>query len=91
MFSFVGTVLLWGSIVGMFLGLGSEGPNCTAVPNLSAIRREYKDRDDAIRIAYENGAYSYQQIIKEFEVHFTTIGRIVHQPKKRVSVIPGRR
>jgi putative transposase len=62
-----------------------------AVPKLSAIRREYKNRDDAIRIAYESGAYSYQQIAKEFEVHFTTVGRIVRQPKKRVSVIPGRR
>lgn len=62
-----------------------------AVPKLSAIRREYKNRDDAIRVAYESGAYSYQQIAKEFEVHFTTVGRIVRQPKKRVSVIPGRR
>ncbi|HTF62680.1 MAG TPA: hypothetical protein VK638_08210 [Edaphobacter sp.] len=62
-----------------------------AVPKLSAIRREYKNRDDAIRVTYESGAYSYQQIAKEFEVHFTTVGRIVRQPKKRVSVILGRR
>jgi len=93
LFSVVGTVLLGtgGSIGGTFLGPGSEGPNCTAAPNLSAIRREYKNRDHAIRVAYKSGAYSYQQIAKEFEVHFTTVGRIVRQPKKRVSVITGRR
>ncbi len=30
-------------------------------------------------------AYSYQQIAREFGVHFTTVGRIVRQPMKRVS------
>ena len=54
-------------------------------PKLSAIRRQHKNRDDAIRAAYETGAYSYQQIAKEFGVHFTTVGRIVRQPMKRVS------
>jgi len=48
-----------------------------AAPKLSAIRRRYKNRDDAIGAAYETGAYSYQQIGKEFGVHFTTVGRIV--------------
>ncbi len=48
-------------------------------PKLSAVRRQYKNRDDAIRAAYETGAYSYQQIGKEFGVHFTTVGRIVRQ------------
>ncbi len=48
-------------------------------PKLSAIRRQYKDRDDAIRAAYQSAAYSYQQIGKEFGVHFTTVGRIVRQ------------
>ena len=80
-----------GSIVGTFLRLGSEAGTVTAVPKLSAIRREYKNRDDAIRVAYESGAYSYQQIAKQFKVHFATVGRIVRQPKKRVSVITGRR
>ncbi|MGH6827210.1 class II aldolase/adducin family protein, partial [Methyloceanibacter sp.] len=81
----------WGAIVRTFLGLGSEGPICNGGKKFSAIRREYKNRDDAIRVAYESGAYGYQQIAKEFEVHFTTVGRIVRRPKKRVSVIPGRR
>ena len=48
-------------------------------PKLSAIRRQHKNRDQAIRAAYDTGAYSYQQIAKEFGVHFTTVGRIVRQ------------
>jgi len=54
-----------------------------AAPELSTIRRQHKNRDDAIRAAYETGTYSYQQIAKEFGVHFTTVGRIVRQPMKR--------
>ncbi len=60
-------------------------------PKISAIRREHKNRDDAIRAAYVTGSYSYQQIAKEFGVHFTTVGRIVHQSMKRVGVAGGRR
>ena len=79
-------------------GLAHAGQECsahkdlrpiTAVPNLTAIRREYNNRDDAIRIAYESGLYSYQQIAKEFEIQFTTVGRIVRQPTKRINVITG--
>jgi putative transposase len=51
-----------------------------AAPKLSTLRRQHKNRDDAIRLAYETGAYSYHQIAKEFGVHFTTVGRIVRQP-----------
>jgi len=57
---------------------------------LSAIRRQYKNRDDGIRAAYETGAYSYQQIAKDFGVHFTTVGRIVRQPVNRESAVRGR-
>ena len=63
-----------------FLGCNNGEP----APKLSAIRRQYKNRDDAMRAAYETGAYSYQQIAKEFGVHFTTVGRIVRQSMKRV-------
>ena len=35
-----------------------------AAPKLSTICRQHKNRDDAIRAAYETGAYSYQQIAK---------------------------
>ena len=48
-------------------------------PKLIALRRQYKNRDEGIRAAYQTGAYSYQQIGKEFGVHFTTVGRIVRQ------------
>jgi hypothetical protein len=48
-------------------------------PKLSAIRRQHKNRDEAIRAAYDTGAYSYQQIAKEFGVHFTSVGRSVRQ------------
>ena len=44
---------------------------------LSTIRRRYAERDEAIRAAYETGAYSYQAIAKHFGLHFTTVGRIV--------------
>ena len=45
-----------------------------------------RNRDDAIRVAYETGVYSYQQTVKEFSVGFTTEGRIV-----RCNVVTGRR
>jgi REP element-mobilizing transposase RayT len=61
-----------------------------AAPKLSVIRGRQKDRDDAIRAAYETGAYSYQQIAKEFGVHFTTVGRIVRQPVNQARA-PSRR
>lgn len=60
-------------------------------PKLSVIRRQHKNRDDAIRAAYDTRAYSYQQIAKEFGVHFTTVGRIVRQPMKRGNAARERR
>jgi hypothetical protein len=60
-------------------------------PKISAICRQHKNRDDGIRAVYETGSYSYQQIAKEFGVHFTTVGRIVRQSVKRVSGAGGRR
>jgi putative transposase len=62
-----------------------------AVPKLGAIRRQHKNRDEAIRAAYETGAYSYQQIAKEFGIHFTTVGRIVRQAMQPVRAARGRR
>ena len=60
-------------------------------PKLSAIRRQHKNRDQGIRAAYDTGAYSYQQIAKEFGVHFTTVGRIVRRAMKRGDAARGRR
>ena len=71
------------------LGEGDEDVNIPRVqqrgpaPNLGAIHRQHANRDDAIRAAYDTGDYSYQQLAKEFGVHFTTVGRIVRQPMKR--------
>ena len=78
------------------LGEGDEDVNIPrvqqrgAAPKLSTIRRQHKNRDAAIRVAYDTGAYSYSQNAKEFGVHFTTVGRIVRQPLKQVSVARGR-
>jgi REP-associated tyrosine transposase len=52
---------------------------CGPAPKLSVIRRQYSNRDQGMRAAYQTGAYSYQQIAEEFGVHFTTVGRIVRQ------------
>jgi putative transposase len=62
-----------------------------AAPKVSSIRRQYPNRDEAMRAAYETGAYSYQQIAKEFGVHFTTVGRIVRRPIERNNVVRGRK
>jgi putative transposase len=53
-----------------------------AAPTLTAIGRQHKNRNDAIRVAYETGAYSYQQIAQHLGVHFTTVGRIVRESVK---------
>jgi REP-associated tyrosine transposase len=50
------------------------------VPTLKVIRRQYTNRDAAIRAAYKTRAYSYHQIADHFGVHFTTVGRIVRHP-----------
>ncbi len=60
-------------------------------PKLGTIRREHENRDDAIQAAYATGAYCYQEIAKEFGVHFTTVGRIVRQSTKRGNVAHRRR
>ncbi len=51
---------------------------------LKVIHRQYSNRDEGIRAAYETGAYSYQQIADHFGVHFTTVGRIVRNPAQRI-------
>jgi transposase len=42
--------------------------------------RQYNNRDDAIPATHATGAYSYQQIAKEFRLHFATMARIVREP-----------
>ena len=46
-------------------------------PPLESIELQCADRNQAIIEAHATGAYSYQQIADYFELHFTTVGRIV--------------
>jgi len=48
---------------------------------LHAIADSHKTRNDAIVAAYQSGAYSYSQIADYFNIHFTTVGRIVRGSK----------
>lgn len=48
-------------------------------PSLKKIAARYRDRDAAMRAAWATGEYSYAQIAAHFDVHFTTVGRIVRQ------------
>ena len=50
-------------------------------PSLDAFAQAHRARDDAIAAAHASGGYSYQQIADHFEVHFTTVGRIVRSNK----------
>jgi putative transposase len=52
-------------------------------PSLKAIEARSRDRKKVMVVAYETGAYSYQQIAKHFGVHFTTVGRVVRGTKKK--------
>lgn len=52
-----------------------------------------KDRDRAILKAHDTGQYSYSAIGEHFQVHFTTVGRIVRtgrQTRKQASEKPKR-
>jgi REP-associated tyrosine transposase len=53
-------------------------------PTLTVIHRQYSNRDQGIRAAYETGAYNYQQIADHFGVYFTMAGRIVRKSAQRV-------
>lgn len=48
-------------------------------PPLAEIERCAPDRNAAIRAAHATGAYSYQQIADHFDMHFTSVGRIVRK------------
>ena len=52
----------------------------------AAIRRQHGSRIEGIRAAYETGAYSYQQIAKQYRVHFTTVGRVVTESGRRKGI-----
>ena len=49
------------------------------VLSLQAIRDRFEDRDDAIAEAYKSGAYTYRQIGEFFQLHRSTVRRIVRR------------
>jgi len=53
-------------------------------PSLSAIERNYPNRNEAIATAYTTGEYSYADIGKHFHLHFTTVGEIIRKQQKRL-------
>ncbi len=50
---------------------------------LAEIEKNNVSRNQAIINAYATGAYSYQQIADFFNIHFSTVGNIVRNAKKR--------
>ena len=48
-------------------------------PTLEAITKAHRDRDTAMRAAWNTRQYSYSQIAAHFGVHFTTVGRAVRR------------
>ncbi len=48
---------------------------------LEEIAADCQDRNKAIAAAYATGEFSYQQLADYFEVHFTTVGRIVRSSR----------
>ncbi len=49
-------------------------------PSLEVIAAKHRSRDAAMRAAWATGEYSYAQIAAYFDVHFTTVGRVVRRP-----------
>ncbi len=50
-------------------------------PTLGRIAQRYTERDRAIIEAYATGWYSYQEIGAFFNLHFTTVGKIVRNAR----------
>ncbi len=65
-----------------------------AAPPLAQFERLHKDRDQAILKAHDTGHYSYSEIAGHFNVHFTTVGRIVRsgrQARRKAAAKPSKR
>jgi hypothetical protein len=50
-----------------------------ATRSLSQYAQESRDRNGAIRLAYESGCYSLSAIARHFGLHYTTVSRIVRE------------
>jgi putative transposase len=46
---------------------------------LETYDKKASSRNEAIKMAYDSGGYSYQELADYFGIHFTTVGRIVRQ------------
>ncbi len=51
-------------------------------PTLERIAQRHVERNRAITEAYATGRYSYQELGAFFNLHFTTVGKIVRQARK---------
>ena len=52
-------------------------------PPIVEIAKSHADRNAAIVAAHATGEYSYQEIVNFFDLHFTTIGKIVRAAKEK--------
>ena len=50
-------------------------------PPLVELALKYENRNEGIVAAYETGAYSYQEIADFYELHFTTVGKILRKAR----------
>jgi len=55
-------------------------------PPLAEIAKNNKTRNEAILSAYATGEYSYQQIGEYFNLHFSTVGRIVRSSTLKLKI-----
>lgn len=53
----------------------------TPPPSLETISTRHRSRDAAIIAAHATGGYSYQRIAEYFDMHFTSVGRIVRRQR----------
>ncbi|MCP4406430.1 MAG: transposase [Gammaproteobacteria bacterium] len=59
-----------------------KAQRCPPAPTLERIAQRYTERNRAIIEAYATGRYSYHEIGAFFDLHFTTVGKIVRQARK---------
>lgn len=52
-------------------------------PTIDQLESLYPDRNEAIAAAYATGQYSYQTIGLHFGLHYTSVGKIVRNAKRR--------
>ena len=53
----------------------------TTAPSLQKLASTHPNRNDAIVAAYSTGQYSYHQIARHFDLHYTSVGTIVRKSR----------